>query len=67
MVTDLERAMRRKQPITIIYMSSAGEITQRTIIVKRITDTHVLAYCDSKKQYRQFEIARILAQEKSLV
>ena len=69
MVNELERAQRRKQPITIIYEDSSGHISQRTILVKRITNTHVLAYCTSRMQYRQFEVERILAadREKSLV
>lgn len=69
MQKELQRAQRRKQPITIIYEDSTGHITQRTIIVKRITNTHVLAYCNLKNQYRQFELSRILAtdRQKSLV
>ncbi len=57
----LKKAQQTRRPIEIIYQGCDGSITQRMIVVKRITSTHILAYCAMRKQYRQFEINRILA------
>ncbi|WP_372663254.1 hypothetical protein [Cohnella sp.] len=49
------------QVVQIIYQDAKGQITQRTIRVRRIVDGKVLAYDFDKQAPRPFMIDRILA------
>jgi len=51
-------------PIDIMYISSKGEITQRTIIVKNINEESISAYCLTKQQPRLFKLSNILSAAK---
>lgn len=61
MVKQLDRAWREKRPIEIIYVKRDNVISQRTILVYRVTDTYIKAYCLKKKQPRIFKLDSILA------
>jgi predicted DNA-binding transcriptional regulator YafY len=49
------------QVVVIIYQDAKGQITKRTIKVRRIVDGKVLAYDFDKRAPRPFRIDRILA------
>lgn len=53
-----------KMPIEIMYISSKGAISHRTIIVKDIKGDSVSAYCLSKQQPRIFKLSNILSAAK---
>jgi predicted DNA-binding transcriptional regulator YafY len=47
--------------VMIIYQDAKGQITQRTIRIRKIADGKVLAYDFDKRAPRPFRIDRILA------
>ncbi len=57
----LYRAMSENLPLEIIYLSTKGQITQRTIIIKEINRATIRAYCFLRKQMRYFLIHNILS------
>jgi len=57
----LIRGMENQQPIELIYMGADGKLSQRIIRVLSITDTHVKAYCYSKRKLRTFRKENILS------
>lgn len=50
-----------KKPVEIIYQSKKGTISQRTILIKKVNQQQILAYCYQKRQIRSFIIEQILA------
>lgn len=54
-------SMEEKTPIEMIYFSSKGQITFRTIIVKKIEPDKIYAYCLIKHQPRIFLRVNILS------
>jgi len=54
-------SIKESRPLEIIYISKNGDISKRIIIVKKMSKSHLLAYCFSKNEYRTFYIDRILA------
>ncbi|PMC35087.1 hypothetical protein CJ195_20035 [Bacillus sp. UMB0899] len=54
-------SLEQSQPITIIYLSKDRLITQRKIIVKKITSDKLIAYCFLRRQIRTFSVERILS------
>ncbi len=67
MIKTLHKCSQHHIPATIIYLDQIGQITQRTIIVKRMSDQCIYAYCLLRKQSRIFDIDRILAAEKGIL
>ncbi|UII57060.1 hypothetical protein LS684_06365 [Cytobacillus spongiae] len=57
----LKRGFTERQLLEIIYISSKQKITHRTIIIYRIDDTSIQAYCYLRKQKRTFLIENILS------
>ena len=56
-----KQSLEHNQPITIIYLSKDRSITQRKIIVKKISAESLVAYCFLRRQFRTFSIDRILS------
>ncbi|KKI93330.1 hypothetical protein WQ54_03580 [Bacillus sp. SA1-12] len=59
-----QHSKEEKLPIEIIYISNAGEITLRTIIVKEINGGYIKAFCLLKQQPRLFSRSNILSASK---
>jgi predicted DNA-binding transcriptional regulator YafY len=60
----LERAKEQHAQIDMIYLSEKGEFTHRTVIVNKISETHIRAFCFAKRQARSFKISNILSAAK---
>ncbi len=56
-----KQSLEQKQPITIIYQSKDKLITERQIIVKKISSNKLIAYCYLRRQIRTFSIDHILS------
>ncbi|MGM7720104.1 hypothetical protein [uncultured Metabacillus sp.] len=54
-------SLEKQLPIDIIYHSKGGEFSHRKIIVKKISNNNVLAYCYLRNQVRSFSIEQILS------
>ncbi|MFJ8248151.1 hypothetical protein [Peribacillus asahii] len=61
----LLNSMEEKTPIEIIYLSDKGEISFRTVIVKKVEQYRIHVYCLTKQQPRIFKRANILSAAKS--
>lgn len=59
----LMKSIKEQKPLEIIYLSKKGEITKRVIVVKKINERLILAYCYKQKQYRYFLTEQILAMQ----
>ena len=57
----LQNAKEGKYPIEVIYMSSKGELTQRTVIIKEISEEVIKVYCLAKQKPRSFKRSNILS------
>lgn len=53
-----------KLPIDLIYMVNNGEITYRSVIVRKISADGILAFDLNKQQLRTFKRANILSAAK---
>ena len=54
-------SLDNKMPIDLIYINKAGDITHRSVIVRRISVEGILAYDLNKQQLRTFKRANILS------
>ncbi|WP_050182428.1 hypothetical protein [Domibacillus robiginosus] len=54
-------SLEQKKPISIMYMADDYTITDRSIIVRKIDDVHIHAYCLKRQQMRKFKRSNILA------
>ncbi|GED55023.1 WYL domain-containing protein [Brevibacillus borstelensis] len=61
MVKELQRAITQQQRIQIIYLSSNGKTTQRTLRPLEIVGDRLKAYCLTRSAPRVFIIDNILA------
>ncbi|WP_224428482.1 WYL domain-containing protein [Cytobacillus oceanisediminis] len=61
MIKQLERAFVEGKPIEIIYIKKDNSVSQRSILINRVTETYIKAYCLAKKQPRIFKVDSILA------
>ncbi|WP_046174829.1 hypothetical protein [Domibacillus indicus] len=59
-------SLEQKEPISLIYMADDHTITDRSIIVRKIDEIHIHAYCLKRQQMRKFKRANILAAGKAL-
>ena len=57
----LQTSKEEKMPIELMYLSTKGEITHRTILVKDIQENVIHAYCLLKQQPRIFKRSNILS------
>lgn len=57
-------SLENKLPIVLIYMNSAGELSQRIVIVRKITLEGILTFDIGKQQLRSFKRANILSAAK---
>jgi len=57
----LQESYVSKRPIEVIYMSSNGLITQRSIIVNEINGQTIKAWCLLRNEKRIFKLANILS------
>ncbi|AIY73046.1 TPA: hypothetical protein ACLQU7_004814 [Bacillus tropicus] len=56
----LKYSLDQKILIELIYLKGSGDFFQRTVIVKKIYEDHVVVYCIMRKQVRVLKIDRIL-------
>jgi len=61
MLRDLQRYLARRQPVDIVYIDRAGQLTQRRVRLLRVDAAHVRAYCYERRAVRTFNLAKILA------
>lgn len=54
-------SLEMETPIELIYMKDNGEISQRTVIIRKIYEGHILAFCMSKQGTRSFKFDNILS------
>ena len=54
-------SLENKMPIEMIYIGSTGDITQRSVIVRKISVDSILAFDLSKQQLRSFKHSNILS------
>jgi len=59
----LLKSSLKKTPIRIIYESKNGTFSKRTILVKKLNNTHIFAFDLEKQEYRTFIKEQILAVE----
>jgi predicted DNA-binding transcriptional regulator YafY len=57
----LVRSIEQHMPLEMIYLADNQEITQRTLIIKEVTDEYIKAYCLLRKQVRTFKPDNILS------
>ncbi|USK56591.1 hypothetical protein LIS82_09010 [Cytobacillus solani] len=57
-------SLDNKLPIDLIYINNAGEVTYRTVIVRKITVEGILTFDIGKQQVRSFKLANILSAAK---
>lgn len=57
----LKSSLENKLPITIIYLSASGSFSKRTILVRKITDEKITAYCYLRKEIRTFSLKNVLS------
>lgn len=48
------------EEISFSYRDEAGEYSERTITVEKVTDTYVVGYCHARMDYRTFRYSRII-------
>ena len=58
----VNKSLENQQKIRIVY-DNKGDITIRTILVKKIDHNKVIAYCDLRKSQRTFLLDNMLAAE----
>ena len=56
----LKMALKKDRPVIIMY-ESKGDITQRRIFVRKLSQDSVFAYCTQKKSLRVFKLSNILS------
>lgn len=59
-----EYSLDNKLPIDLIYINNGGEVTYRTVIVRKITVEGILTFDIGKQQVRSFKLANILSAAK---
>ncbi|GAF20407.1 MULTISPECIES: hypothetical protein [Shouchella] len=57
----LNRALERKECVTLIYLNKEGVISQRVITVLQLKERWFVAYCHSKRQRRVFKYENVLS------
>lgn len=57
-------SMENKLPIDLIYINDAGELTHRSVIIRKITVEGILTFDIGKQQLRSFKRVNILSAAK---
>ncbi|MFD1735370.1 hypothetical protein ACFSCX_02215 [Bacillus salitolerans] len=57
----LNRCFLDQQPVELIYQSISGEMTHRTIMIRKMTPTFIQGYCLLRKTTRTFSLQNILS------
>ncbi|WP_223592782.1 hypothetical protein [Neobacillus bataviensis] len=57
----LMRSIEENIPLEMIYLAENQELSQRSLIVKEISDEYIRAYCLLRKQIRTFRRENILS------
>lgn len=57
-------SLENKLPIDLIYINGAGELTHRSVIVRKITVEGILTFDIGKQQLRSFKRSNILSAAK---
>lgn len=57
----LIRSIEQHMPLEMIYLADNQEITQRTLIIREVTDEYIKAYCLLRNQVRTFKRDNILS------
>lgn len=57
----LKWSLQKNIPITIIYLSDNGRISQRKVVVKNMSNEKLTAYCYLRKHIRTFSLPNILS------
>ncbi|PWK16589.1 hypothetical protein [Tumebacillus permanentifrigoris] len=60
-IKELQIAYREHRPVSLIYMKQSGEISQRVVQVREITEDLIHTYCYKRRQPRTFLHEQILA------
>ncbi|MGG1676544.1 hypothetical protein ACIFOT_12445 [Neobacillus sp. NRS-1170] len=55
------RSIEENIPLEMIYLAENHELSQRSLIVKEISDEYIRAYCLLRKQIRTFKRENILS------
>ncbi|WP_066317481.1 hypothetical protein [Bacillus sp. FJAT-29814] len=55
------RSIEQHIPLEMIYLAENQEITQRTLIIKEVTEEYITAYCLLRNQIRTFKRENILS------
>ncbi|MGG3469862.1 hypothetical protein ABES02_20545 [Neobacillus pocheonensis] len=55
------RSIEENIPLEMIYLAENKELSQRTLIVKEVTEEYIRAYCLLRKQIRTFKRENILS------
>jgi len=61
MLRDLQRYLALRQPVDIVYIDRAGQLSQRRVRLLSVNAAHVRAYCYERRAVRTFAVANILA------
>lgn len=60
----LKCSFNQKIPIELIYLNGSGDLSQRTVIVRKIYEDRILVYCMKRQQVRTLKLANILSVDK---
>ncbi|MEH7307946.1 hypothetical protein [Neobacillus drentensis] len=55
------RSIEENIPLEMIYLAENQELSQRTLIVREVTEEYIRAYCLLRKQIRTFKRENILS------
>ncbi|WP_226666099.1 hypothetical protein [Metabacillus litoralis] len=54
-------SLQKNKPITIIYLSNDGKVSQRKVLVKKIGHDKMIAYCFLRHHIRTFTLNNVLS------
>jgi len=57
-------SLENRFPIDLMYINNSGVVTQRSVIVRKITSEGILTFDIGKQQVRTFKLANILSAAK---
>ncbi|PGS68838.1 hypothetical protein COC69_26310 [Bacillus cereus] len=53
--------LNQKTPIELIYMKNSKDFSQRTVIVRKIQEDHILVYCMVRNPVRALKLDKVLS------
>lgn len=57
----LRKAWQKRTPVTIIYKNDQDVFTKRTILITKIENEYIHAYCYLRQQFRTFSMHNIFS------